>query len=108
MVDMSMDLDETPESPPNGKVALMASVKGKGKAGTGDGVGSMSDAEVKAIKDREGLPWSVSALISLEKLSIASASLTELTDDRVEKYRPNTLDEVVSHKDITNTSQFLP
>ncbi len=29
----------------------------------------------------------------------------ELTSDRVEKYRPNTLDEVVSHKDITSTSQ---
>lgn len=27
-------------------------------------------------------------------------------DDRVEKYRPVSLDDVVSHKDITGTSMF--
>ncbi len=28
-------------------------------------------------------------------------------DNRVEKYRPESLDDVVSHKDITNTSKLV-
>jgi len=56
---------------------LMANAKGKGKA-NGNGNGTLSEAELKALNEREGLPW-------------------------VEKYRPSSLEEVVSHKDITST-----
>ena len=80
----SMDVDP-PAAPQNAMAALMAASKAKGKekATNGNGDVNMSDAELKALNEREGLPW-------------------------VEKYRPNTLDEVVSHQDITNTSAPLP
>ena len=100
-----MDLDETPELPPKVLMDLMANAKGKGKASSGTGNGNMSDAEVKAIREREGLPWSVSVFSFLPRTPEEMSRLNvKLTDIRVEKYRPNTLDEVVSHKDITSTS----
>ncbi|OCF37316.1 replication factor C subunit 3/5 [Kwoniella heveanensis CBS 569] len=74
----AMDIDPPAQSakPANAMAALMAGAKGKAKA---DGEAKiLSDAEIKALNDREGLPW-------------------------VEKYRPDTLDDVVSHKDITTT-----
>ncbi|WVQ84219.1 hypothetical protein IAT38_006370 [Cryptococcus sp. DSM 104549] len=59
--------------PVNAMAALMANAKGKARETASATVGTGGKAE-----DREGLPW-------------------------VEKYRPVSLDDVVSHKDITTT-----
>lgn len=59
MADTPMDVDDTPAASSNAMAALMANAKGKGKATNGDGNGTMSEAEVKAFNEREGLPWSV-------------------------------------------------
>jgi hypothetical protein len=56
MTDESMDVDPpTAAAPPAGNAmsALMAGAreKGKGKAG------NMSDADLKALQEKDGLPW---------------------------------------------------
>ena len=58
MSDTAMDVDSEPQ---NAMAALMASAKGKGKASNGEenGNGEMSQAELKALNERDGLPWSV-------------------------------------------------
>ncbi|KAI9634620.1 P-loop containing nucleoside triphosphate hydrolase protein [Dioszegia hungarica] len=83
---MDIDMpDPTPCPPPkpaNAMAALMAGAKAKGKEKAADTEGGapmvMSEEGLRILDDKEGLPW-------------------------VEKYRPNTLDDVVSHKDITTT-----
>lgn len=95
-----MDID-TPISGPasgvqprNAMAALMANAKGKGKeiaSPTVDG---------KAVDDKEGLPW----YVSFSHVSRFRILVLIGWDDRVEKYRPVSLDDVVSHKDITSTS----
>lgn len=85
-----MDVDEpvvvaAPPKPVNAFGALMAGAKAnKGK-----------EKAAEVVDDREGLPWCVAS---------PPSSQAELTLPRVEKYRPITLDEVVSHHDITATS----
>lgn len=49
-----MDVD-TPAAPANAMSALMANAKGKGKA-NGEG-GTMSEADLRALNEKEGLPW---------------------------------------------------
>ena len=59
MVDTVMDVDQAPLAPSNPMEALVANAKGKAKATNGNGNGTMSEAELKAVNEREGLPWSV-------------------------------------------------
>jgi hypothetical protein len=63
--------------------SLPALSKGKGKA-------------VDTDSDAESLPW--------WELTSSASSPSDIF--RVEKYRPVTLDDVVSHKDITSTSKL--
>lgn len=74
-----MDVDVPPAPVPSAKpvnamAALMAGAKAKGK----EKASSEADAAAAAAAAKEGLPW-------------------------VEKYRPETLEDVVSHQDITAT-----
>ncbi|GFZ50493.1 Replication factor C subunit 3 [Saitozyma sp. JCM 24511] len=83
MTDEPMDVDPpassaAPAAPANTMAALMAAAKDKGKGKASEDGGIMTEEELRALNEREGLPW-------------------------VEKYRPITLDDVVSHKDITTT-----
>lgn len=61
MTDEAMDVD-TPApapAPANAMSAMMANAKGKGKA---DGeTGTMSEADLKAMNEKEGLPWYVTS-----------------------------------------------
>lgn len=59
-------------------------------AGTTNGKGVASSAQIA-----DSLPWCVSS---------HGAAATADAFYRVEKYRPVSLDDVVSHKDITTTS----
>ena len=72
MTDDQMDVDEPfvpaaststgTEKPANAMAALMAGAKAKGKErATGDGSEAfgMSEAELKALNEREGMPWYV-------------------------------------------------
>lgn len=43
-------------APANAMSALMANAKGKGKA-NGEAGGMMSEADIKAAAEKEGLPW---------------------------------------------------
>lgn len=95
-----MDID-TPISGPasgvqprNAMAALMANAKGKGKEIASPAV------DGKAVDDKEGLPW----YVSFSHVSRFRILVLIGWDDRVEKYRPVSLDDVVSHKDITSTS----
>ena len=98
MVD-NMDIDVQPQangSSHNVMSTLMANAKGKAKAETnGTTNGTMTDAEMRAANEREGLPWCVYRFMRGSWLR-----------SRVEKYRPTTFEEVVSHQDITGTSEF--
>lgn len=53
-----MDIDE-PAPPANAMAALMAGAKAKGKekASDGDAIMEMSEEELKALNEKEGLPW---------------------------------------------------
>jgi hypothetical protein len=57
------------------------------------------------------LPWDVrwnksdSMTDTFTRIPIPACRIVR-GEPRVEKYRPNTLDDVVSHKDITGTSRF--
>ncbi|KAK1925917.1 putative DNA replication factor [Papiliotrema laurentii] len=75
MTDDQMDIDP-PAQPANAMAALMAGAKGKAKADNAQAL--LTEKERQEAEAREGLPW-------------------------VEKYRPVTLDDVVSHQDITAT-----
>lgn len=66
-----------------------AADKGKGKAVA---------TEANEQYDNDNLPWYAHAV----EVRVAICSQRAL---RVEKYRPVTLDDVVSHKDITGTSE---
>ena len=62
----SMDLDDPPKANGSGgsnaMSMLMSNAKGKGKADiNGTTNGSMSEAELKALNDREGMPWCVTS-----------------------------------------------
>jgi replication factor C subunit 3/5 len=97
MTDEPMDID-TPASstaPANAMAALMAAAKDKGKGKASEDGGVMTEEELRALNEREGLPWCVEIYTPPEIVCSCR---------RVEKYRPNTLDDVVSHKDITTTS----
>lgn len=95
MADTEMDIDPPAQSSaPNAMAALMAGAKGKAKADAEQA--ALTDKEAKEAEAREGLPWSVEPYSILEEELIS----------RVEKYRPVTLDDVVSHQDITTTSQL--
>ncbi|ORX37035.1 P-loop containing nucleoside triphosphate hydrolase protein [Kockovaella imperatae] len=74
-----MEVDEPASASSNAMSMLMPSAKGKAKeAANGSGDGVLTEKELREMNTRDGLPW-------------------------VEKYRPNTLDEVVAHQDITAT-----
>jgi len=47
------------------------------------------------------LPWLVCFLIN------SMINCNAIVRSRIEKYRPSTLDELVSHKDIIDTSSYL-
>jgi len=54
-----MDIDTpAPAAPANAMSALMAGAREKGKGKMFDGAG-MNDADQKALKEKEGLPWYV-------------------------------------------------
>lgn len=54
-----MDIDPpAPAAPANAMSALMAGAREKGKGKMFDGAG-MNDADQKALKEKEGLPWYV-------------------------------------------------
>jgi replication factor C subunit 3/5 len=58
MTDDAMDVDtpaSAPAPPANAMSALMANAKGKGKAN--EGAATMSEADLKALNEKEGLPW---------------------------------------------------
>ena len=83
-----MDSDEDVAMDSMEQSTWTAADKGKGKA-----MATEQDEQY----DKENLPWCAHA--SLDE------SLCAYTMSRVEKYRPVTLDDVVSHKDITGTSE---
>lgn len=62
MTDEPMDVDPPAPAaaPANAMAALMANAKGKAKAMNGNGT-TMTDEELKALNDKEGLPWSAAA-----------------------------------------------
>lgn len=67
MTDDAMDIDTpVPAAPANAMSALMANAKGKGKAS--EGAGNMSEADLKAMNEKEGLPWCASSLPRLSHL----------------------------------------
>lgn len=74
------------------KRTFASSAKGKGKAV--DRVGQDASQD-------ETLPWSA---LLIYPLLLGLFSERDLACCRVEKYRPVSLDDVVSHKDITSTS----
>lgn len=98
----SMDMDTPIPSPAsavpprNAMAALMANAKGKGKEI------APTAADQKAVDGKEGLPWYV--LFPFFCVPRFRDVDVYWSDDRVEKYRPVSLDDVVSHKDITGTS----
>ena len=97
-----MDVDEQAQAASsNAMAALMANAKGKAKeAANGDGV--LTEKELRELNVRDGLPWYVDLpLLPGEKRGEILIAIA-----RVEKYRPNTLDEVVSHHDITTTCEL--
>jgi replication factor C subunit 3/5 len=69
--------------------------KGKGKATELNPVGE------SALLDEDNLPWSVRSNFVISLYVFWSEYI--VLYDRVEKYRPVTLDDVVSHQDITST-----
>lgn len=63
MSDAEMEVDDAPTAPPpaNAMAALMAGAKAKGKERATenvDAVMGMSEEELRALNEREGLPWS--------------------------------------------------
>jgi replication factor C subunit 3/5 len=93
---MDVDPPASSAAPANAMAALMAAAKDKGKGKASEDGGIMTEEELRALNEREGLPWYV---------EICRRPQTVCSCRRVEKYRPNTLDDVVSHKDITTTSE---
>ena len=71
MTDDAMDIDTpapvptaaTAAFPVNAMSALMANAKGKGKAN--EGTSTMSEADLKAFNEKEGLPWWVISFVSV-------------------------------------------
>lgn len=61
---------------------------------------------VDCLGEQAGDPWFV--IIESNLLTAAAYSFLYQPLFRVEKYRPDTLDDVVSHKDITGTSESSP
>ena len=62
MADDQMDIDEptpaTTSKPQNAMAALMAGAKAKGKErANGDAAFGMSEEELKALNERDGMPW---------------------------------------------------
>jgi replication factor C subunit 3/5 len=100
MTDDQMDIDP-PAQPANAMAALMAGAKGKAKAGNAQAL--LTEKERQEAEAREGLPWWVRFAIE-SRTDRRHVSKGETLTIRVEKYRPVTLDDVVSHQDITATS----
>lgn len=68
------------------------------RAATDKGKGKAVATELNEHYDKDNLPWYAHAVVlSVDRCSQKTS--------RVEKYRPVTLDDVVSHKDITGTSE---
>ena len=76
MTEESMDIDEKPEASGNTMATLMVNARGKDKASNGDGIengnanGTMTASELKALNERDGLPWSVPHEVSILSRSI--------------------------------------
>ena len=85
------DSDSDDEYVPSSSRRGSSSAKGKGKGKAVD------DGPSKPEYDPENLPWCVSCYASVVAHSLIAWR-------RVEKYRPVSLSDVVSHADITSTS----
>ena len=72
-----MDIDPpAPAAPANAMSALMAGAREKGKGKMFDGAG-MNDADQKALKEKEGLPWYVFPFLVLVS-SLGTCSLQDV------------------------------
>jgi hypothetical protein len=105
-------LDDGPAAYQNGGGSGLD--KGKGREVEDDAPPKVIAENALHGHELDNLPWSVCEQISLPLSKEADLRSTmwhcgtALRINRVEKYRPATLDDVVSHADITTTSASWP
>lgn len=78
--------------------------KNKGKGRDLDDAAPVPLAGAEVAHELDNLPWCARRTRRVEAFIVLTCFLCYWTIHRVEKYRPATLDDVVSHADITSTS----